>query len=768
MKQSGTICFCLFLFLLLFVCTYSEVMVIPEHPRLYFRSNPWVDGPNLSDLRQKALQQEFIFRKEELSKATSDTGYYDMLNNALKYLLYDDTLAADRALSLLLKCNRTQVVASYESQEMREAAVAYDWLFHYPKFNDDKKSEVVQTLLAFAQDCNDYLTESSREPHIWHTRTPTTAAALGTIALALYGDDSAATGLLDKCLTYWDSVYYPALVYQDGGTANGTSYGFFHGIRSEILFLCALKSATGRDCFTEWPVLRRQFDYFLYNILPDMGWVKKDDIAPHSYMTFRQARSVVDIFSAQYPVSDGPLMSRKLGDYWGLRDYMVCKDSLNGSAIYQGSYLYAYFIWNNPDKPPDAEIKLSRTECFGKQSIGQIYLRSGWNNEDVCFFYRCGDYFEDHGHFDQGLFTLFMGAPLAVRHGQWGDKTAGFANTLVFNTAGTQRSMSVQNAITLDDYLTKKRTRKLETGDITGFWANDSLVYITSDVTAANNSAECLKHKRDILSIRNRTFIILDQFSVPSNSIKPRWLFHSVDSPSISEHGFSITNSDLTSNIYGLEVRVLLPENPVFNVSRSVFKDSLSGAGVAGKDTMNHSACLNGWVTSFSDSLRATKNIFISVLEPYQLGAPHRGMASLVLKDSHQIKVSVAEDTFTFLNTGNGDYLFDSTRIIGIERFTNVKNMAPGLYCSPNPFNEVVSIKWMIHDLLLNESSVCFKIYNATGTLMKTLKPMHQATFLTALWDGRRDNGSKLPSGIYVIQAEYPGKKLTRRLVLVR
>ena len=84
---------------------------------------------------------------------------------------------------------------------------------------------------------------------------------------------------------------------------------------------------------------------------------------------------------------------------------------------------------------------------------------------------------------------------------------------------------------------------------------------------------------------------------------------------------------------------------------------------------------------------------------------------------------------------------------------------------APNPFSGSVGITLKANDYTKNTS---LKIYNQRGQLVRTLmqdKPIGVEEFS---WDARDENGNRVSSGVYFLQAKQGDQSLTRKMVYIR
>ncbi len=83
----------------------------------------------------------------------------------------------------------------------------------------------------------------------------------------------------------------------------------------------------------------------------------------------------------------------------------------------------------------------------------------------------------------------------------------------------------------------------------------------------------------------------------------------------------------------------------------------------------------------------------------------------------------------------------------------------------PNPFNPQTSISFS----LPAAGNVHLKVYNATGRLVRTLVDGSlPAGAYQQVWDGTDSHGHRVASGVYLYRLETPGRKLTRKMLMVK
>jgi hypothetical protein len=111
------------------------------------------------------------------------------------------------------------------------------------------------------------------------------------------------------------------------------------------------------------------------------------------------------------------------------------------------------------------------------------------------------------------------------------------------------------------------------------------------------------------------------------------------------------------------------------------------------------------------------------------------------------------------------DWLHEDTDVTSGENISVPKNFA--LHQNyPNPFNPNTTIQFNLPD----KSDVNLSVYDITGKLVKTLvNGKKEKGYHSIIWHGRDDDGTRVPSGIYVYRLETTdGYEETKRMILLK
>ncbi len=429
--------------------------------------------------------------------------------------------------------------------------VTYDWLYAWKGWTQAQRRQVEDNIAKTAESCREFLDGAS--DHVWHTSAPRAVMGLGLAGIALEGHRPEAAEWIGAAREYLEKTYLPALVHLDGAVVAGPSYGVHEGFFPLGILLQALKSAKGLDYFGKEKRLGRLLEYMVQSVLPDQTFVRWGDIVGGGRASTRdEVRPVVDLFAAGCNSADGFALSARIARRWSSFGY------------------HAEVLWLAPffarERAEDA-IRLPAVALFGRDSVGQACFRSGWGDDDTVVFFKCGDYFDDHGHFDQGSFTIFRRAPLAVRSFAYGDFGAAHRmefgrhsiahSTLVFGVddrAGGQRVVRSMDVQDLADYRRKKGSKDLETGDVVGWETGPDHTWLAADLTAAYETSVVKGATRELVWLGGRWLLVLDR---TASSLPARWVLHAAAQPKVE--GPVVTIEGGASRLVCV---TLLPEKP--------------------------------------------------------------------------------------------------------------------------------------------------------------------------------------------------------------
>ena len=221
---------------------------------------------------------------------------------------------------------------------------------------------------------------------------------------------------------------------------------------------------------------------------------------------------------------------------------------------------------------------------FGKDGLGQVFLRSDWGQDATFVFYQAGHSMTHHGHYKAGHFTLAKREPLAISSGTYGDYFAPHrlnyylrtvaANSLLIlrpgekvqpnkffdvNIAdGGQRIvMPTGSAVkSVDDWRANLgKGRHYEGGKIEAFENRELFyTYVASDLTDAYNNIRYDDNfrggkvslvTRELLYLRAEdALLIYDRVVATDGAFVKKWLLHSLRKPVSANEKILVGQSD--------------------------------------------------------------------------------------------------------------------------------------------------------------------------------------------------------------------------------
>jgi VanZ family protein len=411
--------------------------------------------------------------------------------------------------------------------------------------------------------------------------------ALMACALSIHGDDPRAAPVMAFTYDYWINRVLPVwrqIGGRNGGWHEGNEYVGI-GIGQAIYQLPAMwRSATGEDLFRQEPVLRGFLDFLVMRQLPDGSSVKIGD--------GRFGRRAVDdalALALEYRHGAAYTLYGKGGRKpvptswpWG----PLTDDTLYSPAAVQVQPLTHY-----------------------ADGLGWLLARSSWRDDATHLSFKAGDNYWSHSHLDQGSFTLYKGAPLALDSGCYcGYGTDHHLNyhyqTIAHNTltvtdpADTLPMPARQNKkprtiandggqrrvgsgwdlhaapMDIDDW--RSKYDDFHTGRMVRVVERDGLLIALADITAAYTSAQTGAH-----SFHHRTrrverawrifiydraadmLVVQDTLESTRAEFAKRWLLHSAEAPRIDGRRFVIERAPVmqVAGLPRLEGEVLLPRD---------------------------------------------------------------------------------------------------------------------------------------------------------------------------------------------------------------
>jgi hypothetical protein len=539
-------------------------LIHPEHPRLFFHRNPWgTNNLTLAEIRKRGASfadglATGVFQSPEAAP-----------NLAMHYVLSGNEASAIEAIRLMKLGYEKGEWTTTQGDEIEDVAISYDWLAGtYAGFPAKDRTEIQDFLVAAGRECVKGLSHGAS---IYHTRMYSWANGALFAGLALHGDRPEAAELIDFGIRFWKERLIPAREHTAGGWFNALSYGKKYMCRSVFSFLTAWRSATGENLWAKakesgnnWP--ENMLAYVMYMLRPDHRFTTYGDIFDSMWTSDRGTRRLAAqaVSETRNPYGQGFL--QELEAKWGKKTYD------------RESRWYEIFEDKSVPARPRSDLPLSR--LFSPKAVRSVVMRSGWGPDDTWILFKCGDYGDNHGHFDQGHFEIFRRGSLAL-DSLYGAKATEFHNTLLVSDPenskdkGGQRQFSRQTHGSLQSYLADPIVR---TGEILDYREMGGTTYVLADVTSAYSPDKVKSFTRQVVFFDRKVFIVLDAVTVADARLRRRFLLHYPEAPAIDEQSFSWTNQGGRLTVHTLlPAKAKYTDVPITDPARPVLLKNLVG-----------------------------------------------------------------------------------------------------------------------------------------------------------------------------------------------
>jgi len=245
----------------------------------------------------------------------------------------------------------------------------------------------------------------------------------------------------------------------------------------------------------------------------------------------------------------------------------------------QGRWLDFLYL-EPPDEPADPADAPPAHLAAG---IGKVYARSDWSEDATWLRFECGDYWNQHQHFEAGSFEIFRHEPLAAESGEyvnwdsthsvnWLVRTIAHNCILIhdprerwkYSRSRLRTDVALANdggqannayiVYALEDWLAKRD--EFTRGRIVAYDNRPEFLYVAGDATAAYDPGKAALVLRRIVFLRPHAFVILDRVISTQAEFGKTWLLHCRNEPEIDERAFVVTDGPGR-----LDARTLLPES---------------------------------------------------------------------------------------------------------------------------------------------------------------------------------------------------------------
>jgi len=511
--------------------------VRPERPRIWVRKDLW-SGPSIPKLKKWFKLPEY--QKRGIAK-----------QRMLQYLVNGDAAKGKEAVAWVCKYRIGGGSPSYTGAQAQRLAAGYDWVRDHPDFTEDKRKAVVAHLEKWGDNYLKYVTGGGAP--IYYARYPGAIGGLCLIGLALHGDSPKAEKYIAggyKAIL----EYGLARQYEDGATAGGT-YSIYHAFPALARAVFAFESATDAELAKtikekqgNW--LERQLLWQIWSTLPNGYFVKEGDLwqQPDSRQTRMQIDSLTHLFQQPYGRAHADLMYKR----WRTRDY-------------HSSYVWEFFVFNNPEIRPKPLEGLGRAELFGRDCHGYVIFRDGWDVGNTHILFRCGEGLDVHSNRGAGSIDIYRHRSLAQRANKdypkdGKDDRIQFCNAMVFNNHDHKKTeMKTDIPLDFEGFMKRKKRRNVELAGILDYEVKKEYARVKGDISAAVRQ-DCRSWTRELVYLGYQYLLVLDRVETKDMPVIQKWQMHFV--------GETKVEGKLASTVVGkgrIFCRTLLPKDAVIS-----------------------------------------------------------------------------------------------------------------------------------------------------------------------------------------------------------
>lgn len=502
---------------------------------------------------------------------------------ALRWLLLGEARSAEAAIRALADADLSG------ADNLRIAALTYDWVANYPDFPEDYRKHITSRLVAEAakhlgaiEGC--YLISNGQGP----------ATAAGVAALAVYHEEPAAKKIVDAAHAKFSQLLKFGEILSGGDWPESIDYQH-HAMRWFIHWAEAWRTATGDTSYLENPMFRNCGDVHLYKIKPD-GHFSNEDDNDHPQPLWHDR------------VMEAYCVARNRDGHVKWFYNHLNKDGVMAAKIEN-------WLWMDPDVPEKPLTSLPTNHIF--PGTGVVIMKDGWGPNSRWINFRCGDYWTKHNHFDQNSFMIYYKGDLAIHAGYycgndddhyrnfwrraiskntmliwWPDEKFIYADDPVEVNDGGQymgvpdgfpgrrqpdeRPYWYWNAVR-DWSVYQERKTSYDTGDITAYEDGGNVYcYVRGDATKAYNSAKIRHFTRQMFYLKPQVLLIYDRVGSKKPEGMDRfaekiWMLRTMERPLVS--GDIVASDDVSETFNGdevlvghlkgrMQIKVLSPEAP--------------------------------------------------------------------------------------------------------------------------------------------------------------------------------------------------------------
>ncbi len=547
----------------------------PRYPDHEFQGQPRLEPYSrllpggrtaLEAIRRRYLQDPEFARSVDGVASNSN-----MLFQAAAWTASRNVEAGDRAIRSLVGVSPVLPKESGNYGNGLTIALTYDLLRDHPTWTPDMRARIGLTLRRMIKET--LLLLDSDSPSMWHGRFQLGCSAW-IVAAALdvesWEDDKAAFSQVQR--HFIESL---RAIQITGGWPEG--YNYWINNRAFTFVLAATAHINAVDAPELNEELRAALEtvglWTIHGTEPVGRFTLFGDSGPRADLKDETQR-IIDII--------GAVTGKDV-----FRDYSRYLTGMHGREAYYAPYRWGVPLFRGlPDRdfsPSDAcdslrllQGRLPTSAVFGREGLGHVFSRSDWGPEATHLSFHAGHTFANHGHYQNGHFTLSKGkTALALTSGTYGNyfmshrldyyiRTVAANSLLVVrpgeivrpnrffsnNVAdGGQRIVipTGSEITSVDDWRDNLADGEhYQGGSITAFDnAHPGVMYVSADLTPAYNSVDyddngdggkVAQVTRQMVHLQEHDLVLVhDRVTATDGGYPKKWLLHSWTKPSTAK-----------------------------------------------------------------------------------------------------------------------------------------------------------------------------------------------------------------------------------------
>jgi hypothetical protein len=522
--------------------------VLQTHPRLL--------GPK-THLKDLARSKPDEYRIVQGSESLTAVGIVEAVEGA----------AAER-IKPLLEMARRDVARGVTNVHqdtwiwLNETALVYDQF--QEKIPADQRAAIVQWL-------NGHLEKYTDDEGAFHNSTLSKILCYLRVAYATWGENPRAKEFRDYALLKLYEGRVAPVLRQFGAGGGFTECGWYSrgSLWNLVEALELARRFEGYDGFQQAPrFFYQRLAYELYQAYPGLGEYR-NELYPvegdgsNLYGSHRESPRHLRTLLAQY------FRGSELARY-------------TAATRRKGSNPEARIVDFLYEEPTDEPLELKTLPLAHLASgIGRVYARSDWTDDATWLRFECGDFWNNHQHFEVGNFEIFRREPLATESGEYADyMTSHAVNWLIRTIAhncilvrqpderwkqlrdggrnayandGGQTNKWGWTAPTLDQW--NRRPEAFDRGDLVAYDNRPEFLFLAGDCTAAYAPGKLACWIRQIVFLQPSTIVVFDRVESTKPEYEKMWLLHMRPEPTIAGNDVTVTGQKST-----LVCRTLLPQ----------------------------------------------------------------------------------------------------------------------------------------------------------------------------------------------------------------